>query len=161
MKPVGVTTSELKDVPMLMNVIEIQKIIPHRFPFLLVDAILELDPAKRIVGIKNVTANEPFFQGHFPGMPVMPGVLIVEAMAQVAAVMVLKELPDRERKLVYFSGIDQARFRQPVVPGDQIRMVVEAIKMRSRHGKLRAEAFVQEKLVAEAEIFSTIVDRGE
>jgi len=109
---------------MLMNVIEIQKIIPHRFPFLLVDAILELDPAKRIVGIKNVTVNEPFFQGHFPGAPVMPGVLIVEAMAQVAAVMVLKELPDREQKLVYFSGIDSARFRQPVVPGDQIRMVV-------------------------------------
>jgi beta-hydroxyacyl-ACP dehydratase FabZ len=146
---------------MLMNVIEIQKIIPHRFPFLLVDGILELDPAKRIVGIKNVTVNEPFFQGHFPGAPVMPGVLIVEAMAQVAAVMVLKELPDRENKLVYFSGIDQARFRQPVVPGDQIRMVVEAIKMRSRHGKLRGEAFVKDKLVAEAEIFSTIVDRGE
>ena len=99
---------------MLMNVIEIQKIIPHRFPFLLVDGILELDPAKRIVGIKNVTVNEPFFQGHFPGAPVMPGVLIVEAMAQVAAVMVLKELPDREQKLVYFSGIDRARFRQPV-----------------------------------------------
>src|SRR5436189_672656 len=108
---------------MLMDVNEIQQIIPHRYPFLLVDAIIELEPAKRIVGIKNVTVNEPFFQGHFPGTPVMPGVLIVEAMAQVAAVMVLKELPDRERKLVYFSGIDQARFRQPVVPGDQIRMV--------------------------------------
>ena len=145
---------------MLMNVNEIQKIIPHRFPFLLVDAVLELEPSKRIVGIKNVTANEPFFQGHFPGAPVMPGVLIVEAMAQLGAVMVLKDLPDREQKLVYFSGIDSARFRQPVIPGDQIRMVVEALKMRPRHGKLKAEAFVRDKLVAEAEIFSTIVDRG-
>ena len=145
---------------MIMDVNEIQRIIPHRYPFLLVDSILELDPARRIVGIKNVSINEPFFQGHFPGAPVMPGVLIVEAMAQVAAVMVLKELPDREQKLVYFSGIDQARFRQPVIPGDQIRIVVEVIKMRPRHGKLKAEAYVKEKLVAEAEIFSTIVDRS-
>ena len=146
---------------MLMNTVEIQKILPHRFPFLLVDAILELEPAKRIVGIKNVTVNEPFFQGHFPGAPVMPGVLIVEAMAQLGAVMVLKELSDREKKLVYFTGIDRARFRQPVAPGDQIRIVVEAIKLRHRHGKLKAEAYVKDKLVAEAEIFSSIVDRGE
>jgi beta-hydroxyacyl-ACP dehydratase FabZ len=145
---------------MLMDVNEIQRIIPHRYPFLLVDSILELEPARRIVGIKNVSINEPFFQGHFPGAPVMPGVLIVEAMAQVAAVMVLKEVADREQKLVYFSGIDHARFRQPVVPGDQIRIVVEVIKMRLRHGKLKAEAYVKERLVAEAEIFSTIVDRS-
>ena len=145
---------------MLMDVNEIQRIIPHRYPFLLVDSILELDPARRIVGIKNVSINEPFFQGHFPGAPVMPGVLIVEAMAQVAAVMVLKEIADREHKLVYFSGIDRARFRQPVVPGDQIRIVVEVIKMRPRHGKLKAEAYVKERMVAEAEIFSTIVDRS-
>ena len=121
---------------MLMNTVEIQKILPHRFPFLLVDAVLELEPAKRIVGIKNVTVNEPFFQGHFPGAPVMPGVLIVEAMAQLGAVMVLKELSDREKKLVYFTGIDRARFRQPVGPGDQMRIVVEAIKLRPTHGKL-------------------------
>jgi len=146
---------------MLMDVNEIQRIIPHRYPFLLVDSILELEPARRIVGIKNVSMNEPFFQGHFPGTPVMPGVLIVEAMAQVAAVMVLKEIPDREQKLVLFSGIDRARFRQPVVPGDQIRIVVEVIKMRPRHGKLKAEAYVKDRLVAEAEIFSTIVNRGE
>ncbi len=145
---------------MLMDVNEIQRIIPHRYPFLLVDSILELDPARKIVGIKNVSINEPFFQGHFPGAPVMPGVLIVEAMAQVAAVMVLKEIADREHKLVYFSGIDRARFRQPVVPGDQIRIVVEVIKMRPRHGKLKAEAYVKERMVAEAEIFSTIVDRS-
>jgi beta-hydroxyacyl-ACP dehydratase FabZ len=146
---------------MLMDVNKIQEIIPHRYPFLLVDAIVELNPAKRIVGIKNVTMNEPFFMGHFPGAPVMPGVLIVEAMAQVAAVMVLREVPDRDRKLVYFSGIDQARFRQPVIPGDQLKIVVEVIKMRSRHGKLRGEAFVKDKLVAEAEILSSIVDRSE
>lgn len=143
-----------------MDVNEIQRIIPHRYPFLLVDSILELDPARKIIGIKNVSINEPFFQGHFPGTPVMPGVLIVEAMAQVAAVMVLKEIEDREDKLVYFSGIDRARFRQPVVPGDQIRIVVEVIRMRPRHGKLKAEAYVKEKMVAEAEIFSTIVDRS-
>lgn len=146
---------------MLMDVSEIQKILPHRYPFLLVDYIEELEPGKRIVGVKNVTMNEPFFPGHFPGAPVMPGVLIIEAMAQVGAVMVLREIPDRSKKLVYFMGIDQARFRQPVVPGNQLRMVVEVIKMRARHGKLRGEAFVGEKLVAEAEILSSIVDRSE
>ena len=146
---------------MLMDVNEIQRIIPHRYPFLLVDAIMELEPAKRIVGLKNVSANEPFFAGHFPGSPVMPGVLIVEAMAQVAAVMVLREVPHREKKLVYFMGIDQARFRQPVDPGDQLKIVVEVIKMRPRYGKLRGEAFVRDKLVAEAEILSSIVDRSE
>ena len=146
---------------MLMDVNEIQKILPHRYPFLLVDSIEELEPGKRIVGIKNVTINEPFFPGHFPGAPVRPGVLIVEAMAQVGAVMVLRDIPDRSKKLVYFTGIDQARFRQPVVPGDQLRLVVEVIKMKSRHGKLRGEAFVRGKLVAEAEILSSIVDRSE
>ena len=145
---------------MLLDTTQIQKIIPHRFPFLLVDGVTELDPARRIVGIKNVTMNEPFFSGHFPGTPVMPGVLIIEALAQVAAVLVLREIPDREKKLVYFSGIDRARFRQPVVPGDQLILVVEVLKLKSRLGKLRGEAFVREKLVAEAEILSTIVDRG-
>jgi len=145
---------------MLLDTTQIQKIIPHRFPFLLVDGVTELDPARRIVGIKNVTMNEPFFSGHFPGTPVMPGVLIIEALAQVAAVLVLREIPDREKKLVYFSGIDRARFRQPVVPGDQLILVVEVLKLKSRLGKLRGEAFVREKLAAEAEILSTIVDRG-
>jgi len=144
---------------MFLDITQIQKIIPHRFPFLLVDAITELDPAKRIVGIKNVTMNEPFFSGHFPGTPVMPGVLIIEALAQVAAVLVLREIPDRGKKLVYFSGIDRARFRQPVVPGDQLTLVVEVLRLKSRLGKLHGEAFVREKLVAEAEILSTIVDR--
>lgn len=144
---------------MFLDTNQIQKIIPHRHPFLLIDAIVELEPSKKIIGIKNVTFNEPFFKGHFPGIPVMPGVLIVEALAQAAAVMVLREIPDREKKLVYFSGIDRARFRQPVVPGDQLKLVVEVLRLKSRLGKLRGKAFVREKLVAEAEILSTIVDR--
>ena len=145
---------------MLMDVNEIQRIIPHRYPFLLVDAITELEPGKRIVGIKNVTINEPFFQGHFPGAPVMPGVLIIEAMAQVGAVLVLKDIPDREKKLLYFAGIDQVRFRQPVIPGNQLRLVVEILKLRPRYGKLKGEAFVGDTLVAEAEVLSSIVDRS-
>jgi len=145
---------------MLLNSNQIQKIIPHRYPFLLVDASTELEPAKRIVGLKNVTVNEHFFSGHFPGTPVMPGVLIIEAIAQVAAVLVLREIPDRETKLVYFSGIDKARFRRPVVPGDRLELVVEVLRLKPRLGKLRGEAFVNEARVAEAEILSTIVDRG-
>lgn len=145
---------------MFLDVNEIQRIIPHRYPFLLVDAVVELEPGKRIVGIKNVTINEPFFAGHFPGAPVMPGVLIIEAMAQVGAVLVLKDLPDREKKLLYFAGIDQVRFRQPVVPGNQLKLVVEILKLRPRYGKLKGEAYVGETLVAEAEVLSSIVDRS-
>lgn len=145
---------------MLMDVNEIQRIIPHRYPFLLVDAIVELEPGRRIVGIKNVTINEAFFAGHFPGTPVMPGVLVIEAMAQVGAVLVLKDLPDREKKLLYFAGIDQVRFRAPVVPGNQLRLVVEILKLRPRYGKLKGEAYVGDTLVAEAEVLSSIVDRG-
>ena len=145
---------------MLMDVNEIQRIIPHRHPFLLVDAIAELEPGKRIVGIKNVTINEAFFAGHFPGTPVMPGVLIIEAMAQVGAVLVLKDLPEREKKLLYFAGIDQVRFRAPVLPGNQLRLVVEILKLRPRYGKLKGEAYVGDTLVAEAEVLSSIVDRS-
>ena len=146
---------------MFLDTNQIQKIIPHRHPFLLIDAIVSLEPSKKIVGVKNVTFNEPFFKGHFPSIPVMPGEIIVEALAQAAADMVLKENQDRDKKLVYFSGIDRARFRQPVVPGDQLKLVVEVLRLKPRLGKLRGEAFVREKLVAEAEILSTIVDRGD
>jgi len=145
---------------MFLDVNEIQRIIPHRYPFLLVDSVVDLEPGKRIVGIKNVTINEPFFAGHFPGAPVMPGVLIIEAMAQVGAILVLKDLPDREKKLLYFAGIDQVRFRQPVVPGNQLKLVVEILKLRPRYGKLKGEAYVGETLVAEAEVLSSIVDRS-
>jgi beta-hydroxyacyl-ACP dehydratase FabZ len=143
----------------MMDVVEIQGILPHRYPFLLVDRILEIEPGKRIVGIKNVTVNEEFFQGHFPGKPVMPGVLIVEAMAQVGGVLLLQNIPDREKKLVYFMGIDEARFRKPVVPGDQIRFEIEVIRLKTSTCKLQGRAFVDGQLVAEAIIMSAMVDR--
>ncbi len=143
----------------VMDVTEIQKILPHRYPFLLVDRILEVEPGKRIVGIKNVTANEEFFLGHFPGKPVMPGVLIVEAMAQVGGVLLLSDVPDRENKLVYFMGIDEARFRRPVVPGDQLRMELEVLRLKQSTCKLQGKAFVDGQLVAEAVVMSAMVDR--
>ena len=143
----------------MMNIVEILEVLPHRYPFLLVDRILEIEPKKRAVGLKNVTVNEPFFQGHFPGRPIMPGVLILEAMAQVGGVLLLYDFPDRQKKLIYFTGIDKAKFRRPVVPGDQIRLEVEILKLRSWTCKLRASARVEGELAAEAEILSAMVDR--
>ena len=143
----------------MMDVVEIQQILPHRYPFLLVDRILEIEPGKRIVGIKNVTVNEEFFVGHFPGKPVMPGVLIIEAMAQVGGVLILSQVADRDRKLVYFLGIDEARFRKPVVPGDQLRFEVEVLKRKTTTCKLQGKAFVDGQLVAEAIVMSAMVDR--
>ena len=144
----------------LLDITQIQAILPHRYPFLLVDRIIEYEMGKRVVGIKNVTMNEPFFQGHFPGAPVMPGVLIVEAMAQTAGVMMLASIPDRESKLVFFTGIDGAKFRKPVVPGDQLRLELTVLKYRGRYIRLRGEAYVDGVLVAEAEIASSLVDRN-
>ena len=137
----------------------IQKLLPHRFPFLLVDRIVELVPRERIVGIKQVSINEPFFQGHFPGAPVMPGVLIVEAMAQCAAVLILRDIPNREEKLFLFGGVDKARFRKPVVPGDQLRFECEVIQKRSNSVKIHGTATVNGELVAEAEMLSVMVER--
>ena len=137
---------------------EIMKLLPHRYPFLLVDRILELEPAKRIVGLKNVTINEQFFQGHFPGAPVMPGVLIIEAMAQVAGVMIYRDLPGKEKKLIYFTGIENAKFRRPVVPGDQLRIEMEMLNRRSNFGKMQGRATVDGKLVAEAVVLFAITD---
>jgi beta-hydroxyacyl-ACP dehydratase FabZ len=125
-----------------------------------VDRIIEMETERRIVALKNVTIDEPFFQGHFPGAPVMPGVLIVEAMAQAGAVLLLHDLPGRDEKLVYFTGIDGARFRKAVVPGDQLRLTMEVLNLRSRSCKMRGRAEVDGQLVAEAEIFSAMVDRG-
>ncbi len=142
-----------------LQIREIMERIPHRYPFLLVDRVIELVPQQRIVAIKNVTINEPFFQGHFPGAPVMPGVLIIEALAQAGAVLLLSDIPDRASKLVYFTGIDEARFRRPVVPGDQIRLTMEVLKLRSRTCKMRGTAEVDGELVAEAEIMSALVER--
>jgi beta-hydroxyacyl-ACP dehydratase FabZ len=137
----------------------IQELLPHRYPFLLVDRIVELVPRERIVGIKQVTIGEPFFQGHFPGAPVMPGVLVIEALAQVGAILALREIEDRERKLVLFSGIDSARFRHPVFPGDTLILEVTALRVGSRIQRMRGEAKVNGRLVAEAEIMSVIADR--
>ena len=142
-----------------LQIREIMERIPHRYPFLLVDRVIELVLQQRIVAIKNVTINEPFFQGHFPGAPVMPGVLIIEALAQAGAVLLLSDIPDRASKLVYFTGIDEARFRRPVVPGDQIRLTMEVLKLRSRTCKMRGTAEVDGELVAEAEIMSALVAR--
>ena len=135
------------------------KLLPHRYPFLLVDRILELEPDKRIVGLKNVTVNEEFFQGHFPGLPVMPGVLVVESMAQVAGVMLYRDLAERESKLIYFTGIEGAKFRRPVVPGDQLRLEASVLNRRNNFGKVDARATVEGKLVAQAVLMFAITDR--
>ena len=141
-----------------LDVRAIMALIPHRYPFLLVDRVVEMEEGRRIVALKNVTFNEPFFQGHFPGNPIMPGVLVVEAMAQAGAVLLLHSRPESRGKIVYFAGIDKAKFRRPVVPGDQVRLVVEVLKLRSRTCLMRGEAHVGESLVAEAEIFSSLGD---
>lgn len=138
----------------------IQELLPHRYPFLLVDRIIELVPRERIVGIKQVSINEPFFQGHFPGAAVMPGVLVVEALAQVGAVLALREIEDRDSKLVLFTGIREARFRRPVVPGDTLRLEVTALRIGSKVQRMRGEAKVEGQLVADADIMSVIADRS-
>ena len=144
---------------MILDTMGIQKILPHRYPFLLVDAILEIEPRKRIVGIKDVTITEPYFQGHFPGKPVMPGVLIVEAMAQTGGLLLLKDVPDRENKLLYFVAIDDARFRRPVVPGETLRIEMEALSWRLSMCKLAGRASVNGELAAEATLMCKMVDR--
>jgi beta-hydroxyacyl-ACP dehydratase FabZ len=144
----------------ILDINEIRAILPHRYPFLLVDRIVEMD-AERIVGIKNVTHNEPFFQGHFPDFPVMPGVLIVEAMAQAAGVLVLSQIPDRDRKLVLLVAIEGARFRRPVVPGDTLRMEMSVIKRKASVAKFAGRATVDGNLVAEVEVMCKLADKEE
>ncbi len=145
---------------MILDITGIQGILPHRYPFLLVDAILEMEPKKHIVGIKNVTANEPYFQGHFPGKPIMPGVLILESMAQTGGLLLLQEIEDRENKLLYFVAIDNARFRRPVVPGDQLRLEMSVIAWRGTFCKLEGRASVDGALAAEATLMCMMVDRN-
>jgi len=145
----------------MIGIQEIMETIPHRYPFLLVDKIVEMEMGKRIVGIKNVTMNEPFFQGHFPGHPIMPGVLILEAMAQTGGVLALKSAPPEQakNKVIYFMSIDNAKFRKPVLPGDQLRLELDVIRQRSNIMHLKAQALVEGAVVAEAELKAMIVDK--
>lgn len=141
----------------MLDINEIKEILPHRYPFLLVDRIVELEPGKRVVGLKNVTANEEYFNGHFPDHPVMPGVLIIEALAQTGAVGVLA-MDEYKGKLALFAGIDKVRFRKQVVPGDQLRLEVEVTKLRGRVGKCEAKAYVGEDLAVQGELMFAIAD---
>ncbi len=144
---------------MKMDAAEIRRLLPHREPFLLVDEVLEVEPGRRLVALKHVRAEEHYFAGHFPGAPVMPGVLIIEAMAQAGALLLFREVPERQSKLVFFAGIDSARFRAPVFPGDDLRLEIDVISFRNTRSKMTGKAYVGEKLVAEAELLATLVDR--
>lgn len=143
-----------------LDIQEIQRILPHRYPFLLIDRVIDLTRKKRIVAIKNVSVNEPFFAGHFPGFPIMPGVLIVEAMAQAGGALLLTEVEDRKGKLMVFTGIERARFRRPVVPGDQLRIEVEVVAWRQTAVRMQGMAYVGDKLVAEATVSCQLVPRS-
>ena len=145
---------------MTFDIQEILEFLPHRYPFLLIDRIVEFERTKRAVAIKNVTINEPYFQGHFPGHPIMPGVLVVEAMAQAGAVLMLAEIPDRQTKLAVFTGIDNAKFRRQVVPGDQLRIEVDVLSFRTRAGRMAGKAFIDGKVACEATLTCMIVPRA-
>ena len=142
-----------------LDIQDIQAILPHRYPFLLLDRIVEIRRKEHLVAIKNVTINEPFFQGHFPNYPIMPGVLVVEAMAQAGAVLLLTEVEDRHGKLMVFTGIERARFRRPVVPGDQLRIEINVLAFRRHACKISCEALVEGKLACEAVLTCQLVDR--
>ena len=144
----------------MLDINEIQRILPHRYPFLLIDRVIDLTPRERIVAIKNVTINEPFFQGHFPNLPIMPGVLVVEAIAQAGGALLLTEVEDRDQKLMVFTGIERARFRRPIIPGDQVRIEVEVKSWRMNAVRMEGKAFVGEKRVAEATVTCQLIARA-
>ena len=144
---------------MTFDIQEILGFLPHRYPFLLIDRVVEFEPRKWLVAIKNVTINEQFFQGHFPGYPIMPGVLVVEAMAQAGGIIMMADIPDRDSKLVVFTGIERAKFRRPVTPGDQLRIEVEVLSFRPRAGRIAGKAFVDGKLACEATLTCQVVPR--
>jgi beta-hydroxyacyl-ACP dehydratase FabZ len=145
----------------MLGIQDILNLLPHRYPFLLIDRILEFEANKRVVGLKNVTINEPFFQGHFPGHPIMPGVLLLEAMAQTGGVLALKSIPEEEvqKKVLYFMSIDKAKFRKPVLPGDQVRFELDMVRQRGPVKSFKAVAIVDGGVVAEAEMMAMIVDK--
>lgn len=157
-------TVHTTDVPAapktMLDIADIQRILPHRYPFLLIDRVVEMTPKERIVAIKNVTINEPFFQGHFPNMPIMPGVLIVEAIAQTGGALLLTEVENRDEMLMVFTGIERAKFRRPVVPGDQLRIEVEVKAWRMTAVRMEGKAFVGDKRVAEATVTCQLIDRS-
>jgi beta-hydroxyacyl-ACP dehydratase FabZ len=144
-----------------LDINEIQKFLPHRYPFLLIDKIVEMERLKRIVAIKCVTINEGFFQGHFPGKPVMPGVMILESMAQAGGLLLLQEIPDREKKLLYLASMNDVKFRRPVVPGDQLRIEVNVVAWKGDLCKIEAKAFVEGNLATEAKMMCVMADREE
>lgn len=158
-KPTEANNETAGKSAVVMDIAQIQAILPHRYPFLLIDRVIEIERKKRIVAIKNVTANEPYFQGHFPGYPIVPGVLMVEAMAQAGGALLLTEVPDRDHKLMVFTGIERAKFRKPIVPGDQVRIEVEVIVWRTTAVKLQGMASVDGKLACEAVISCALVNR--
>lgn len=143
-----------------MDIAEIMSILPHRYPLLLIDRVVEMEPKKRIVAIKNVTFNEPHFTGHFPGFPIMPGVLIIEAIAQAGGALLLTEIPDRETKLMVFTGIDDAKFRRPVIPGDQLRIEVTVLNWRTSAVRMRGIATVDGKVACEATVMCALTSRA-
>ena len=144
---------------MTFNIQEILELLPHRYPFLLIDRVVEFEPKVRLVAIKNVTINEPFFQGHFPEVPIMPGVLVIEAMAQAGAVLMMSEFEDRDAKLAVFTGIERAKFRRQVTPGDQLRIEVRVLNFKTRVGRMEAHAFVDGKMACEAILTCQIVPK--
>jgi 3-hydroxyacyl-[acyl-carrier-protein] dehydratase len=153
------TPNPILDGRDVLEIRDIMAILPHRYPFLLIDRLMEIERKKRIVAIKNVTINEPFFQGHFPGFPIMPGVLIVEAIAQAGGALLLTEIPDRDSKLMVFTGIERAKFRRPVVPGDQLRIEIEVLNWKPRAVRMEGKVTVEGKLVCEAVVMCQLVPR--
>jgi UDP-3-O-[3-hydroxymyristoyl] N-acetylglucosamine deacetylase/3-hydroxyacyl-[acyl-carrier-protein] dehydratase len=143
----------------VLDIRDILRVLPHRYPFLLVDRIVEMDPGTRVVGIKNVTINEPFFQGHFPGHPVMPGVLLIEAMAQVGGLLLMGAVENPDNKVVYFMSLDNVKFRRPVVPGDQVRFEVDMLQFKGKRCRMQGAGYVDEKKVVEGEMMAQIMDR--
>ncbi len=146
--------------PTTLDINQIMAILPHRYPFLLLDRVIEIERRQRIVALKNVTINEPFFQGHFPGFPIMPGVLMVEAMAQAGGALLLTEIPDRDSKLMVFTGIERARFRRPVTPGDQLKIEVSVLAWRTTAVRMEGKAYVGDKVAAEAVITCRLIPRS-